>query len=75
MNSDAVKNTTHSLVPEADLHCHILPDWDDGPRTLDESLRMAQRAEMLGVKQILVTPTSAANWRVPFRIPRKFPAL
>ena len=56
MNSDATHKSTKSLLPEADLHCHILPDWDDGPRTLDESLRMAKRAEMLGLKQILVTP-------------------
>jgi protein-tyrosine phosphatase len=56
MNSDATPKSTKSLLPEADLHCHILPDWDDGPRTLDESLRMAQRAQMVGLKRILVTP-------------------
>jgi protein-tyrosine phosphatase len=31
-------------------------DWDDGPRTLQESLLIVQKAASLGVKQILVTP-------------------
>jgi protein-tyrosine phosphatase len=45
-----------AIVPEADLHCHILPDWDDGPSTLEESLAMARRGAELGLKKILVTP-------------------
>ena len=49
-------NTSGAIVPEADLHCHLLPDWDDGPRTLEESLAMAKRAAELGLKKILVTP-------------------
>ena len=43
-------------MPEADLHCHILPDWDDGSENLEESLAMARRAAGLGIKKILVTP-------------------
>ena len=45
-----------SIVPEVDLHCHILPDWDDGPANLEESLAMARRGAELGLKKILVTP-------------------
>jgi protein-tyrosine phosphatase len=45
-----------STAAEADLHCHILPAWDDGPRTLEESLAMAARAAQAGLKTILVTP-------------------
>lgn len=44
------------LNVEADLHCHLLPDWDDGPRTLEQALEMARRAVAAGLKQILVTP-------------------
>lgn len=43
-------------VIEADLHCHLLPNWDDGSRSLEESFRMASRAESHGVKRIVVTP-------------------
>lgn len=43
-------------VPTADLHCHILPDWDDGPPTLADSLRLAHKAAGLGIRQILATP-------------------
>jgi len=44
------------LRPEADLHCHILPDWDDGPRTFELALELAQAASQSGLKRILVTP-------------------
>ena len=44
------------LRPEADLHCHVLPDWDDGPRTFEDSLALARAASESGLKQILVTP-------------------
>lgn len=44
------------VILEADLHCHLLPDWDDGPRTLELSLEMASRASQCGVRRIVVTP-------------------
>lgn len=44
------------LRPEADLHCHILPDWDDGPRSYREALELAKSASASGLKKILVTP-------------------
>jgi protein-tyrosine phosphatase len=46
----------NELRPEADLHCHILPDWDDGPRNWDETLALARAAFDSGIRQILVTP-------------------
>lgn len=49
-------NASGLIVPESDLHCHILPDWDDGPATLEDSLAMARRGAELGLKKILVTP-------------------
>jgi protein-tyrosine phosphatase len=41
---------------EADLHCHLLPAWDDGPQTLDESIHMAHKAANQGIKTIVLTP-------------------
>ena len=39
-----------------DIHCHILPDFDDGASNLDESLEMAEMAVNSGVSQIIATP-------------------
>jgi protein-tyrosine phosphatase len=39
-----------------DLHCHILPAWDDGPKTLDSTLRMIERAKNSGIETIVATP-------------------
>lgn len=39
-----------------DLHCHLLPGIDDGARTLDDSLAMAELAVAEGITHILVTP-------------------
>lgn len=43
-------------IPEVDLHCHILPQWDDGPPCVEESLHLARKAADSGIKRILVTP-------------------
>ncbi len=39
-----------------DIHCHILPDFDDGAADLDESLGMVRTALASGVTDIIVTP-------------------
>jgi len=39
-----------------DIHCHILPDVDDGAQSLEESLLMARRAEEDGIDTIVATP-------------------
>ncbi|CZQ97051.1 Hypothetical protein Tpal_2090 [Trichococcus palustris] len=39
-----------------DLHCHLLPGIDDGARTLEDSLAMAEVAVAEGITHILVTP-------------------
>lgn len=39
-----------------DLHCHILPDVDDGSSGIDESLAMARQAVSDGIHTIIATP-------------------
>jgi protein-tyrosine phosphatase len=39
-----------------DLHCHILPDVDDGPATLEESLALARFCVRDGITHITATP-------------------
>ena len=39
-----------------DLHCHILPGIDDGPKTLKESLEMARIFEQAGYSHVVATP-------------------
>lgn len=39
-----------------DLHVHILPDLDDGPRTLEEALEMARVAVADGITTMVATP-------------------
>lgn len=39
-----------------DLHCHILPDLDDGSLSLQDSLAMARQAENDGIAVVCATP-------------------
>lgn len=39
-----------------DLHCHILPELDDGSGSLEESLAMAAMAASHGIRHIAATP-------------------
>ncbi|HFR3101127.1 TPA: tyrosine-protein phosphatase [Enterococcus faecalis] len=39
-----------------DLHCHILPGVDDGPKNTEESLQMANSAISQGITHIVATP-------------------
>jgi protein-tyrosine phosphatase len=44
-----------------DIHCHILPGVDDGPRTIKESLDMARAAVEEGITAIVATPHHRNN--------------
>ena len=39
-----------------DLHCHILPELDDGSRSFSESLEMARLAVESGITAVVATP-------------------
>src|SRR6266852_1354265 len=46
-----------------DIHSHILPGWDDGPQTLEESLRMLEMAAGSGTTGIVATPHANSQYR------------
>lgn len=39
-----------------DLHCHLLPGVDDGPRDMDETLAVAEKLAEIGFTQVGATP-------------------
>ena len=39
-----------------DIHCHILPDVDDGSESIEESLLMLKKAAAAGIEVIVATP-------------------
>lgn len=39
-----------------DLHCHLLPGIDDGPKTLQDALQMAEYAVDQGIQHSVLTP-------------------
>lgn len=39
-----------------DIHCHILPGFDDGARDIQDTLEMASLAQASGVRVIVATP-------------------
>jgi protein-tyrosine phosphatase len=43
-------------MPYIDIHCHILPSLDDGPREIGESVTMARGAHADGTTVIVATP-------------------
>lgn len=43
-----------------DLHCHVIPDLDDGPATIEDSLALCRAARAAGTTTIIATPH--LNW-------------
>ena len=39
-----------------DLHCHLLPLVDDGPASVEQTLRLAEQAASEGITRIIATP-------------------
>lgn len=46
-----------------DLHCHVIPDLDDGPGTIEDSLALCRAARAAGTSTIIATPH--VNWTYP----------
>src|SRR5258707_13807288 len=49
-----------------DLHCHILHGMDDGAKSVEESLAMAEMAIADGITHIVATPHSNNEYRFDF---------
>jgi protein-tyrosine phosphatase len=45
-----------------DLHCHVLPGIDDGPRTIEDSLALCRMQAQLGVRTVVATPHVSWDW-------------
>jgi protein-tyrosine phosphatase len=50
-----------------DVHCHILPGLDDGPKAIEESLAMAESAIADGITHVVATPHSSTEYVFNFR--------
>jgi protein-tyrosine phosphatase len=46
-----------------DIHCHILPEVDDGPKSWDVSLEMCRMAAADGITHIVATPHSNERYQ------------
>ncbi len=54
-----------------DLHCHILPDLDDGARTWDDALAMAEDAIADGITHVVATPHASPDFSFDYRLVRE----
>lgn len=50
-----------------DIHCHVLPDLDDGARTMHESMEMISLAIREGIQEMIVTPHYEAGMDETYR--------
>lgn len=44
------------LQPFIDIHCHCLPDFDDGPRTMPEAIALCRMLFKEGIDTVVATP-------------------
>lgn len=49
-----------------DLHCHILSGMDDGAKSFDESLAMAEMAIADGITHVVATPHASLEFRFDY---------
>ena len=56
-----------SLPPKIDLHCHLLPGVDDGPKTLKDALLMARSLADRGFSHVVATPHYIEDYSRDFR--------
>lgn len=51
-----------SCVRTVDMHCHVLPGVDDGPKTMADSLAMCRALIADGFTDIIATPHQLGRW-------------
>lgn len=52
----------HSFEGFVDIHCHLVPGIDDGAKSWDDSLAMADIAVADGITTVIVTPHQLGNY-------------
>lgn len=50
------RNGETIFMQKIDMHCHILPGIDDGPKTIEQAIKMLELASKDGITHILATP-------------------
>ena len=50
------------MTPLVDMHCHLLAGLDDGPGSLDEAVRMCQRAWDDGIRSSVCLAHMTDRW-------------
>ena len=45
-----------------DIHAHILPDVDDGSRSMEESLSLLKESCQQGISDVVLTPHYRGNY-------------
>jgi protein-tyrosine phosphatase len=61
-NRDRATTGAVTFEPVIDLHCHLLPGIDDGPRTIEDSLALARMAMERGTSTIVATPHVSSRY-------------
>ena len=56
LNKIRKKNTVINKLLTRDLHAHLLPNIDDGPKSMEESLALIKGLVQLGMKHLTATP-------------------
>jgi protein-tyrosine phosphatase len=71
------KNNSKEKLFMVDLHTHILPGVDDGPKTIEQSILMINQAEKAGVTTICATPhiLGQVTFQLEEKIKRSFDLL
>jgi len=54
-----------------DIHCHILPELDDGAKSLEEALDMAEMAIEDGITHVVGTPHANSEYRFDLNVARE----
>ena len=67
----AVGTLGYSSGLMVDIHCHILPALDDGAKSLDESVEMAETAISEGITHVVATPHADSTFRFDFDVVQK----
>ena len=58
VQNDPLSLKANQTIPQTmiDIHCHVLPETDDGSISLEESVEMCRMAAADGIKTIVATP-------------------